>query len=86
MSKAHPPQIQMGGLPSDGSVADNQRVAMAHQILLQLGKSIIHDDRPILHSLKYVPGALTKSDRALNKYLDLVRGFPRSHDSCGFIK
>ena len=59
---------------------------MVHQMLLQLGKSIIADDRPILHSLKYVPGALTRSDRALNKYLSLVREFPRSHDSGDFIK
>jgi len=78
--------FSLGTTKSDGSEADNQRVAMVHHMLLQLGKSIIHDDRPILHSLKYVPGALTKSDRALSKYLGLVRDFPRSHDSSDFIK
>jgi hypothetical protein len=29
---------------------------------------------------------MTKSDRALAKYLNMVRNFPRSHSSSDFIK
>jgi len=55
-------------------------------MLFQLGKSIVTDDRAILHSINYQPGVLTKSDKALAKYLGMVRNFPRSHDSSSFIK
>jgi nitrite reductase/ring-hydroxylating ferredoxin subunit len=75
------------GVPvSDGSDEDDARVAMAHDLLFRLGKSIITDDRPILHSLKYTPGVMTRSDRALARYLNMVRGFPRSHASADFIR
>lgn len=71
---------------SNGTAEDDARVAMTHELLFRLGKSIITDDRPILHTVKYTPGVMTRSDRALNKYLNLVRKFPRSHDSADFIK
>lgn len=76
----------LGTTKSDGSPEDDARVAMTHDLLFRLGKSIITDDRPILHSLRYTPGVMTKSDRALAKYLSMVRNFPRSHDSSDFIK
>ena len=75
----------LGTPKSDGSPEDDARVAMAHDLLFRLGKSIVTDDRPILHSVKYAPGVMTKSDRALAKYLNMVRDFPRSHDSSDFI-
>jgi len=76
----------LGTTRSDGSPEDDARVAMTHDLLFRLGKSIVTDDRPILHSLKYAPGVMTRSDRALTKYLKMVRNFPRSHDSAEFIK
>lgn len=76
----------LGTPKSDGTEADDARVAMTHQLLFNLGKSIVTDDRPILHSIKYSPGVMTKSDRALAKYLNMVRNFPRSHSSSDFIK
>lgn len=71
---------------SNGSTEDDMRVAMTHEMLFGIAKSIIADDRPILHSLKYTPGVMTISDKALAKYLSMVRNFPRSHDSADFIK
>lgn len=76
----------LGTTKSNGTPEDDARVAMTHDILFRLGKSIVTDDRPILHSLKYSPGVMTESDKALNKYLQMVRTFPRSHDSSDFIK
>ncbi len=75
-----------GTARSDGSPEDDARVAMTHDLLFRFAKSIVTDDRPILHSIKYVPGVMTKSDKALAKYLGIVRDFPRSHDSSDFIK
>jgi hypothetical protein len=46
---------------------------------------MVAEDRPILHTLKYAPGAMTRSDQALARFLDLVREFPRSHHSADFI-
>lgn len=76
----------LGTKKSDGTPEDDARVVMAHTLLFQLAKSIVTDDRPILHTLKYAPGVMTPTDRALNKYLAMVRDFPRSHESADFIK
>jgi hypothetical protein len=76
----------IGTTKSNGTPEDDARVAMAHAVLFRLGKSIVADDRPILHSIKYTPGVMTRSDKALTRYLDMVRNFPRSHDAADFIK
>ncbi len=44
------------------------------------------DDRPIIHSWRYQPGFLTRVDRALAKYMELVRNYPRAHPSADFIR
>jgi nitrite reductase/ring-hydroxylating ferredoxin subunit len=76
----------LGTEKGDGSPEDQARVAMIHDILFGLAKSITSADRPILHSMHYTPGLMTSVDRALVKYLDMVRGFPRSHPSADFIR
>jgi hypothetical protein len=43
------------------------------------------EDSPIWDTMHFKPGALTKSDRALARYLDQLRGFPRAHPSADFI-
>jgi phenylpropionate dioxygenase-like ring-hydroxylating dioxygenase large terminal subunit len=63
--------------------AQNQ---MMHAFIFKLGKMMTSDDRPILHNIRYTPGTMTKADRALARYLDMVRKFPRSHVSADFIK
>lgn len=78
--------FSLGTTKSDGTKKDDERVATAQQMMFRLAKSVISDDRPILHSIRYTPGALTRSDRALGRYLNLVREFPRSHDAVDFIR
>jgi len=70
----------------DGSPESEQTIKQQHDFIFKLGKAMTADDRPILHSIKYVPGNLTRADRALARYLDMVRSFPRSHASADFIK
>lgn len=78
--------FSFGAKKSDGTPEDDARVAFTHDFLFKFSKSIISDDRPILHTTHYQPGALTVSDRALKKYLQFVRDFPRSHASADFIR
>jgi nitrite reductase/ring-hydroxylating ferredoxin subunit len=76
----------LGTRKGDGSPESKAQVAMVHDVLFRLAKSIVSDDRPILHSLHYQPGLMTSADQALVKYLNLVRDFPRSHPSASFIR
>ena len=77
--------IVIGLKKGDGSPESDAHIAFMHSALFQMGRRMIAEDRPILHTLKYAPGAMTKSDQALGRFLDLVRGFPRSHYSADFI-
>jgi hypothetical protein len=43
------------------------------------------EDSPIWSGMHFKPGALTKSDRALARYLSDLRRFPRAHPSADFI-
>ena len=70
----------------DGSAESDMQISQLHDFIFQMGKSMTNDDRPILHTIRYAPGTLTKSDRALARYLDMVRKFPRSHPSADFIQ
>ncbi len=70
----------------DGSPEDQARIDQMHAFTYMLGKFITNDDRPILHSAKYRPGALTKNDSVLARYFDMVRNFPRSHVAADYIK
>ncbi len=76
----------LGTTKGDGSPESQARTAMIHDLQFRLAKSIVSNDRPILHSIRYVPGVMTGVDRALTKYLDMVRDFPRSHPSAEFIR
>ncbi|MEV4433876.1 Rieske 2Fe-2S domain-containing protein [Streptomyces sp. NPDC049585] len=53
----------------------------AHQAMLGL----YHDDTPILGSIRFRPGLLTRSDRALARYLDYLRDHPRANPAHDFI-
>ena len=70
----------------DGSPENIAHTKMLHDFLFALGKAMTNDDRPILNSIKYAPGTLTKADRALGRFLEYVRTFPRSHTAADFIK
>jgi phenylpropionate dioxygenase-like ring-hydroxylating dioxygenase large terminal subunit len=69
----------------DGSPQSSAQIAFLHNQLFLMGRRMVAEDRPILHTLKYTPGAMTKSDMALARFLNLVRKFPRSHHSADFI-
>jgi phenylpropionate dioxygenase-like ring-hydroxylating dioxygenase large terminal subunit len=75
----------IGVKKGDGSPQDAARVKFMHDAIFQMGRRMVAEDRPILHTLRYTPGTMTRSDQALARFLDLVREFPRSHHSADFI-
>jgi hypothetical protein len=55
------------------------------QSYVAIGARMSAEDSPIWNTIRFKPGALTKSDRALARYLEDLRRFPRAHPSADFI-
>ncbi len=57
---------------------------------LDLAQSVLErtvlEDFPILNSIHYTAGTLTKGDRTLAKFFDYLRSYPRAHPSADFIR
>lgn len=53
---------------------------------MRLETEFIQQDGEILANIHFRQGTLTKSDRPLAKYLDMVRAQPRGHPSAEFIR
>ena len=45
-----------------------------------------HEDLELLSTAHYSPGALTRHDEALARYLEMVRGYPRANPAAEFIR
>ncbi len=70
----------------DGGVADQARIESSLEIAEGLMYRTIYEDKDILNTIHYRPGALTKGDRTLARYLKFLRGYPRAHPSAAFIR
>jgi nitrite reductase/ring-hydroxylating ferredoxin subunit len=46
---------------------------------------VLNEDLPVLNTIRYRPGTLTKSDKTLARFLDYLRAYPRAHPSAPFI-
>ncbi|WP_254712004.1 hypothetical protein [Streptomyces sp. TRM64462] len=46
---------------------------------------MLADDAPVLLTMRFRPGLLTRSDRALARYLQYVRRYPRAHPARDFL-
>jgi phenylpropionate dioxygenase-like ring-hydroxylating dioxygenase large terminal subunit len=55
------------------------------QIAEQLMHRTINEDKNILNTIHYRPGALTRGDRTLARYLQFLRDYPRAHPAGPFI-
>lgn len=67
---------------SDGDAAST---AAFIDFAMDLEKRVVSEEVPILQSIHFKPGKLTKSDKALGKFLQYLRNFPRAHPSAEFI-
>jgi phenylpropionate dioxygenase-like ring-hydroxylating dioxygenase large terminal subunit len=54
--------------------------------MLNLSKAIISEDAPILNGIRFRQGTLTRSDKALARFLDYIRDYPRAHPSADYIR
>jgi phenylpropionate dioxygenase-like ring-hydroxylating dioxygenase large terminal subunit len=52
---------------------------------MDLEKKVVSEDVPILQTIRFKPGTLTKSDKALAKFLQYLRDYPHAHPSAEFI-
>jgi hypothetical protein len=68
---------------SDGDEASTQELL---NFILSIQRQIILDDAPVFRGIHFRPGALSKSDRALAKFFDYLRSYPRAHPSAEFIR
>ena len=67
---------------SDGDAASTTAFI---DFAMDLEKRVVSEDVPILQSIHFKPGTLTKSDKALGKFLQYLRSYPRAHPSAEFI-
>jgi phenylpropionate dioxygenase-like ring-hydroxylating dioxygenase large terminal subunit len=68
---------------SEGDEASQQALL---DFALTIQRGIVADDAPIMRGLHFRPGTLSRSDRALAKFLEHFRRFPRAHPSAEFIR
>jgi len=67
---------------TDGDDAANEAFV---NFAMDLEKKVVGEDIPIMQTIHFKPGTLTKSDKALSKFLQYLRNYPRAHPSAEFI-
>ncbi len=67
---------------SDGDAETNEAFL---NFAMKLEKKVVSEDVPILQTIHFKPGTLTRSDKALAKFLQYLRDYPRAHPSAEFI-
>jgi nitrite reductase/ring-hydroxylating ferredoxin subunit len=70
----------------DGSEAAEQLAAERMKFSRDLLNRTAFEDRDILNTIHHHPGALTRNDRALGRYFNFLRDYPRAHPSADFIR
>jgi hypothetical protein len=68
---------------SEGDEASTQELL---DFVLSIQRQIIAGDAPVWRSIRFRPGALSQSDRALAKFFQYLRSYPRAHPSAEFIR
>lgn len=67
---------------ADGTDAENEAFL---EFAMDLEKKVVGEDVPIMQTIRFKPGTLTKSDKALAKFMQYLRNYPRAHPSAEFI-
>ena len=73
--------LDAGQCDGDVERALDARFEVAEELMYRT----INEDRDILNTIHYRPGALTRGDRTLARYLQFLRDYPRAHPSAAFI-
>jgi phenylpropionate dioxygenase-like ring-hydroxylating dioxygenase large terminal subunit len=67
---------------ADGDEAANEAFL---DFAMDLEKKVVSEDVLIMQTIRFKPGTLTKSDKALAKFMQYLRNYPRAHPSAEFI-
>jgi phenylpropionate dioxygenase-like ring-hydroxylating dioxygenase large terminal subunit len=67
--------------------ADGDEVSTAAflKAVTDLEMQVVREDVPVLNSIHFRPGTLTRSDRTLARFFQYLRDYPRCHPSAEFI-
>jgi phenylpropionate dioxygenase-like ring-hydroxylating dioxygenase large terminal subunit len=81
-----PGQTQVFGIIAvrndEGDEASNKEFLRA---VTELEMRVVGEDLPVVNSIHFRPGTLTKSDRTLARFFQYLREYPRCHPSAEFI-
>lgn len=64
---------------------DQASTAAFLRSVTELEMRVVSEDMPVLSTIHFRPGALTRSDRTLARFLQYLREYPRCHPSANFI-
>ena len=85
------------GLPKPGQTrvfaiiaarkADSDEVSTAAflKAVTELEMQVVREDLPVVNTIHFRPGTLTRSDRTLARFFQYLRDYPRCHPSAEFI-
>lgn len=73
----------VAGKKADGTP---EEVEQWLDFVLEFEKRVVGEDIPIMNTIRFRPGTLTRSDKTFARYLQLLRDYPRAHPSADFIK
>ena len=81
-----PGQTQVFGIIAvrndEGDEVSNKEFLRA---VTELEMRVVGEDLPVVNSIHFRPGTLTKSDRTLARFFQYLREYPRCHPSAEFI-
>jgi nitrite reductase/ring-hydroxylating ferredoxin subunit len=64
---------------------DSASTAAFLDFLVDLEKRVTREDLVVMSTIRFKPGTLTRSDKALARFLEYLRNYPRAHPSADFI-
>lgn len=70
----------------DGCDAPKEAIEEQLGIAEHLMERTVGEDKDILNTIQYRPGALTPGDKTLGRFLKFLRRYPRAHPSSQFIR
>lgn len=71
---------------SDGTPEDDRRVRDTLDFAMDLELAIVREDYDILNTIRFTRGMFTRSDKALGRFLDYLKCYPRAHPGADFIR
>ena len=64
---------------------DERSTAAFLKAVTELEMQVVREDLPVVNSIHFRPGTLTRSDRTLARFFQYLRDYPRCHPSAEFI-